>query len=57
MALLQALRKQLLQTLERDARRRDDPDNPGETYLFECGGCLVRVISQAGARAVVLGWY
>ena len=44
--LTQALTPKLVHMLERDARRREDPDAPEDTYLFECGGCLIRTIVE-----------
>ena len=51
--LTKALTPKLVHMLERDARRREDPDAPDDTYLFECGGCLIRTIVETVPHLLV----
>jgi hypothetical protein len=49
-----ALTAKLMHMLERDARRREDPDVSDDSYLFECGGSLIRTIVETVPRRVVV---
>jgi hypothetical protein len=50
--LAQALKPKIMAVLERDARRGHDPDEAGETYLFECGGWFIQLVVKAVPRLI-----